>query len=249
MYSAFRLVGYRRVKKKTSWDRCQLERDVTRTRSELKAALNNILNFRFASNSASTSNRAKTNNWSPDVGRRSAQKTRSNVRRGENASPRQTSIDKYYDCVMNSERGALIRGADPPSGHSVNSTAGDTWRAPDRRLKKNHLSAGVRITDGKSSRCLLDGKKWTAFSVWEMSVGRHGRRFASYTTHPPHILEAVISIHWPRPTRSGLAVIWYYVQIKRPSSRGLLLIGVLNIFNVTAEVPPRAAAWTNTLSC
>ena len=35
---------------------------------------------------------------------------------------------------MKSERGALVRGSDPPSGHSVHKTAGDTWRAPARRL-------------------------------------------------------------------------------------------------------------------
>ena len=29
-------------------------------------------------------------------------------------SPRQTSIDKTNDCVMNSEQSALVRGPDPP---------------------------------------------------------------------------------------------------------------------------------------
>ena len=33
---------------------------------------------------------------------------------GEMLSTRQTSIDKTNDCVMNSERSALVRGSDPP---------------------------------------------------------------------------------------------------------------------------------------
>ena len=35
---------------------------------------------------------------------------------------------------MNSERAALVRGSDPPPGHSVHNTAGDTWWVPARRL-------------------------------------------------------------------------------------------------------------------
>ena len=56
------------------------------------------------------------------------------IRNGEIPSPRQTSIDKTNDCAMKSERGAFARGFDPPSGHSVHLTAGDTWRALARRL-------------------------------------------------------------------------------------------------------------------
>ena len=48
------------------------------------------------------------------------------IRSGEIPSPRQTSIDKTNDCVMNSERGAIVRCSEPPSGHSVHNTAGDT---------------------------------------------------------------------------------------------------------------------------
>ena len=61
------------------------------------------------------------------------------VRSGEIPSPRQTSIDKTNDCVMKSERGALVRDSDPPSDHSVYNTAGDMWRTPARRLIQNHL--------------------------------------------------------------------------------------------------------------
>ena len=35
---------------------------------------------------------------------------------------------------MNSERGALVRGSDPPSGYSVLKTIGDRWWASARRL-------------------------------------------------------------------------------------------------------------------
>ena len=52
------------------------------------------------------------------------------VRRGEIPSPRPTSIDKINDCVMSSERGACVRGCDPPSDRRVHNPAGDTWRAP-----------------------------------------------------------------------------------------------------------------------
>ena len=66
------------------------------------------------------------------------------IRSGEIPSPRQTSIIKNNDCAMKSERDALVRGSDPPSGHSsVHKTAGDTWRAPARRLIQTHLSAAV----------------------------------------------------------------------------------------------------------
>ena len=55
------------------------------------------------------------------------------IRSGEIPSPRQTSIDKTNDCVMNSERGAPVRGP-TYALVSVHTTAGDTWR---RRLHKN----------------------------------------------------------------------------------------------------------------
>ena len=53
------------------------------------------------------------------------------------------SIDKTNDCVMNSERGALVRGSIPPSGHSVHNTAGDMWRTPARRLIQRYLFKDV----------------------------------------------------------------------------------------------------------
>ena len=60
----------------------------------------------------------------------------------------------------------------------------------------------------------------------------------------PDIFGAVVYIHRPCPTRSELAVGWFYVEIEGLSSRELFLISVLTIFSVKAQVPPRAAAWT-----
>ena len=65
------------------------------------------------------------------------------IRSGEIPSPRQTSIDKTNHCAMQSERGTLVRGSDPLSGHNVHKTAGDTWRAPARRLIQTHLGVAV----------------------------------------------------------------------------------------------------------
>ena len=42
---------------------------------------------------------------------------------------------------MKSERGALVRGSDPPFGHSVHQTAGGTWRALARRLAQKRIWA------------------------------------------------------------------------------------------------------------
>ena len=56
---------------------------------------------------------------------------------GEMPNPRQTSIEKNNDCVMTVERGALVRDSDPPSGRSVQETAGATWRARASRLIQN----------------------------------------------------------------------------------------------------------------
>ena len=65
------------------------------------------------------------------------------ARSGEIPSPGHTSMDKTNDCGVKSERGALVRRSDPPSGHSVHKTTGDRWRAPARRLIQTHLGAAV----------------------------------------------------------------------------------------------------------
>ena len=78
------------------------------------------------------------------LGQDRPEKTQPNVHsNGEIPSPRQTSIDKTNNCAMKSEWGALVRGSDPPSGHSVNKTTGDTGRAPARGLIQTHLGAAV----------------------------------------------------------------------------------------------------------
>ena len=85
------------------------------------------------------------------------------VRSGEISGPRQTSMDEPNDCAMKCERGALARGSDPPSGHSVHNTAGDTWRAPTRRLIQNirpllfrkQTTKIINLSDGKKYTCLL----------------------------------------------------------------------------------------------
>ena len=53
---------------------------------------------------------------------------------------------------MNSKRGELVRGPDPPLVHRADSTAGDLWRAPIRLLLKTRLAAGVYITETKLYR-------------------------------------------------------------------------------------------------
>ena len=59
---------------------------------------------------------------------------------------------------------------------------------------------------------------------------------------PPGIFEAVIYIHRPCPTRTGLAVGGFYAEIEGLSSRELFLISVLKNFNVKRQLPPRTAA-------
>ena len=53
------------------------------------------------------------------------------------------SFDEIDDSVVNSERGELVRGSDPPLVYSAHSTAGGLWRAPIRFLLKIRLAAGV----------------------------------------------------------------------------------------------------------
>ena len=80
------------------------------------------------------------------------------------------------------------------------------------------------------------------FQVWEKSVGRRGQLLAPWTTDPPDIFEAVIYIHRPCPTRTGLVVGCFYVEIEAYRRVSCFLISVLTIFNVKAQVPPRTAA-------
>ena len=166
----------------------------------------------------------------------------SNLRDSESSTDTDRQNQRY---VMKSERCALVTGSDPPSGHSVHDTAGDTWRASADVWYK-HIRA---LICRKQTTKIIDpspmAKKYTFFEVWEKSVGRRGQPLAPGTTDPPDIVEAVIYIHWPCPTRSTLAMGWFNVEIESLSSRELFLNSVLPVLNVKAQVLPRAAAWTN----
>ena len=67
---------------------------------------------------------------------------------------------------MKSERGALVRGSDPPSGHSPHETAGDTWRAPAKRIIQTHVGAAVSKTGDKKKSIPLQLQKKTFSQVW-----------------------------------------------------------------------------------
>ena len=71
---------------------------------------------------------------------------------------------------MNSKRGALVRGSDPPSGRRVHTMVGVMWRVLVRRMIK-HLVAGVHKTDDKIYRSISNGKKYVSFQVWDKIVG------------------------------------------------------------------------------
>ena len=101
------------------------------------------------------------------------------VRSGEIPSPRQTSIDKTSDCVINSERGALVRGSDPPSGHSVHNTAGNTWRAPARRLLQKIYVHGCVENSRPKISIPPRWQKIELVSGWEKTAGRRGQPLAS----------------------------------------------------------------------
>ena len=71
-----------------------------------------------------------------------------------------TSFDEINDSFVNSERGELGRGSDPPLVYSsAHSTAGDLWRAPIRLLLKKQLAAGVSKTETNTLVRLPSGKK------------------------------------------------------------------------------------------
>ena len=88
-------------------------------------------------------------------------KTQPGVTSKRRDSESATDIDrtKNHDPAMKSERGAMDRGRNPPSGHSVHKTAGDTWRAPAgiplRIQKKDFLSGlGEERRTPRTSRSL-----------------------------------------------------------------------------------------------
>ena len=59
-----------------------------------------------------------------------------------------TDLDRQTnDCVMDYERGALVRGSDPPLGHRVHTVSGDMWWTLAMLMIKTQLVAGVHQTD------------------------------------------------------------------------------------------------------
>ena len=114
-------------------------------------------------------------------------------------------MDETNDCAMKCERGALVRGSDPLSGHSVHNTASDIWRAPPRRQIQIRLGAAVQKTGDKG----LDSTPTTkSITLSGLGEERTTPRATSrpQTTAPPDTLEAVIYIDLPCPTRTGSAV-------------------------------------------
>ena len=86
-------------------------------------------------------------------------------------------IDNNDDCVMESERGALGRGSDPPQSHSDHTTGRSHMAGAGQASEKKHLAAGVKKTDDIKSLSLSDSKN--SFSgLWGKSVGRRGQPLA-----------------------------------------------------------------------
>ena len=78
---------------------------------------------------------------------------------------------------MKYERGALVRGSDPPSGHSVHKRPVIRGgRLPGVPYK--HLGAAVYKTGDKNLGPSPMAKKKTLFQVWEKSIGRCGQLLA-----------------------------------------------------------------------
>ena len=94
---------------------------------------------------ATFQNSEKKNISRGDLGQHRPEKfsSRSWISRGAIPRSAYTPVEEINDSVVNSERGELVRGSDPPLVCSAHSTAGDLWRAPIRLLLKTHLAAGV----------------------------------------------------------------------------------------------------------
>ena len=45
--------------------------------------------------------------------------------------------------MMKCQLVAVIRGSNPPSGHTVHQTGGGTWQAPAMRLMQKHIGVAV----------------------------------------------------------------------------------------------------------
>ena len=122
---------------------CQKKLKFKDTRHKISVPLATSTNVLKKSSKLKNNNQEKTlmgKLW-PKIGLRKTQPNVTSKRRDCESS---TDIDRQtYDCAMKSERGALARGSDPPSGHSVYKTAGDTRQAPARSLMQTLLGAAV----------------------------------------------------------------------------------------------------------
>ena len=144
---------------------------------------------------------------------------------------------------MKSERGAFVRGSDPPSGHSVHNTASDTVAGAGQASDTKTVGRWCVENRRRKIWILL---RWQKISIF--SGLREERRTPRATSRPlDHGSTWYLRGRylWPCPTRSVLAVGWFYVEIEGLLSRELFFIGVLTTFNVKTQVPPRAAALTN----
>ena len=89
-----------------------------------------------------------------------------------------TSFDEINYSVVNSERGELVRGSDPPLVCSAHSTAGDLWRAPIRLLLESTFGGWCVENWGNSSLSSPNGRKT---KLWENLTEDH--RTTHATSH------------------------------------------------------------------
>ena len=124
--------------------------------------------------------------------------------------------------------------------------------------KGRWYAAGQALDTNRFGRCCVENRRqkfwipprWQKIGLFSGS-GEESRTPRAISRPLDHgstwYLRAVIYIHWHCPTRSGLAVGWFHVEIEGLLSRERFLISVLTIFYVKAQVRPRAAAWTNNI--
>ena len=145
------------------------------------------------------------------------------------------------DCVMNSERGALVRRSIPPSGHSVHNTAGDMWRTPARRLIQRYLFNDVYKTDDSNSQSLPDGKNRSDLGE-ERRTPRATSRLLGHVSTWYFRCRHLRSLALPDTKRVGRGFL--PCRDRRSIVTWAVCISVVTTFNVKVQVLPRAAAWT-----
>ena len=145
---------------------------------------------------------------------------------------------------MKSERGALVRGSDPPSGHSVHKTTGDRWWVPARCLIQTHLGAAVYQQATKVLDVSLIAKN-SLFS----SLGEE-RRTRRATSRPLHhgstwYLRGLYLYSMALPDTNRVDRGFPWCRDRRPIVAWAVFAGRFKVFNVKEQVLPRTAAWTN----